>query len=103
MPELRQPLSLKEIFGRIRQILLLKEDSTSTDAGKERQVEGRDGALKVFLEEDLGSESSAVKASLEMRAILEEQILPWLKVIAYHLGEMRDEHITPEDLDGNPR
>lgn len=99
MPELRQPISLKEIFGRIRQVFLLKEDTSSADAGKERQIEGRDGALKVFLEEDFGSPTASASAIAEARNTLREEVVPWLKVIAFHLGELRGEHIAPRDIE----
>jgi len=77
MPVLKAPLGLKEIFGRLRNIILLREDDSSSDAGEERQLEGRDGALKVFLEEDLGLGATNSSAQLDTQ----EQILVELKRI----------------------
>ena len=93
MPELKQPFSLKEVFARIRQVLLLREDARSGDAGKERPVEGRDGALKVFLAEDASVGTPAVASILDRN----DEMLIELKRIRVLLALLVEEKVSAED------
>jgi len=90
---LKQPLALKEIFGRLRQIFIVKEDSSSTDAGKERAIEGRDGALKVFLEEDASQGTVPRTQQLQVQ----EDILTELKRIRLQLSLLTGEEVSVEE------
>ena len=93
MPELRQPLSLKEVFARIRQVLLLREDARSGDAGKERPAEGRDGALKVFLAEDASVGTTTTDRILDQN----NEMLIELKRIRVLLTMLLEEKVSADD------
>ena len=93
MPELRQPLSLKEVFARIRQVLLLREDASSGDAGKERPAEGRDGALKVFLSQDASAGTITTDRILDQN----NEMLIELKRIRVLLTVLVEEQVSADD------
>jgi len=113
MAELKQPISWKEIFGQIR----LKVFNTAgvpvevlaeNDGTVRSQLILKDpdtGVQIAAAADDSGSEKGALHIKLagagETKKVdAQEESLGWLRVIAFHLAELRggSEHITPENL-----
>lgn len=117
MSELRSPLGLKSLFGRL--VLAIKSVTQENGVNPDVDVAGEaDGTLRtqpVLYDHDAevqvrwGADSSGVdqgaahvkltgRAEVNKGDILEQQ-LGWLKVIAFQLGEITGEQLVPGDVE----